>query len=229
MKKCFGFLLFSLLFVMSGCKLEHNSRIKRSQLMSEIKTIETTVRVEVSACTDFSDKTRQSDSLMKTNNLMKQLFPDSEFEGCKMENMNSIATYTTPMDVGAFPPDTKEYEPKGVSIIRNKRGNTFFFLSKEIRKSIADSKNDVMVNDIVLYVTIRFINDADTDFTFFPHAIFVDGTPFAGLPRWEDKVVLQPKKTAAIVLSDVASEFAILNGVVPVFSEAASRTPDGRK
>ena len=213
------FLLVSLAFMVTGCKLEHNSRVKQTQLLGEIQTIEATTRVEVSGCTDYKDKTKESDSLAKTNNIIKKIFPDSEFEGCKNENMKSMATYITTMMVGTLSPDVKGFEPEGVTIIRNQSGIVFFCLSKQIQKEITDGRKDAMTNDISLHVNIRFTNDTKEEIKIFPYAVFVDGSPFAGLPDWKNTVVIKPKNSVLITLSDVASEYAIANGVVPIFVE----------
>lgn len=222
------FLIF-LMAMLGGCKMEHNSRIKQSQLLGEIKTIEAVTRVEVAACNDYQDKTKPSDSLVKTNDLMKSLFPDSEFEGCKNENMNSIATYTTSVDVGSFPPGTKEYEPKGISIIRNEHGIVFFFLSKEIRAKIADGRKNAMTQGLSLNVNIRFSNDTEKEAKIFPYAVFVNGAPYAGLPGWGGHLIVKTKETANFTLSDVASEYAIIHGIVPVFNEPVAVPGDEKK
>lgn len=228
MKKCLGLLLILLIPALGACKLEHSSRIKQSQLAGEIKTIEATVRVEVPSCTHYQDKTKPSEELVKTNNLMKSLFPDSEFEGCKNENMNSMASYIAPMEVGTLPPDVKDFEPKGVSIVRNQSGVVFFCLSKDIRAKIADGRKKTMSKDLTLDVNIRFTNDTDAEVKVFPYAVYVSGTPFAGVPSWGNNVVIKPKGTETFTLSNVASDFAIINGIVPVFNEPVP-SPDGEK
>lgn len=230
MKKTVGFLVMFLAAVlMTGCKIEHNSRIKQSQLQGDITTIEAITRVEVAGCNDFRDKTKPSDSLVKVNDMMKKIFPDSEFEGCKSENMKSLATYTTSMDIGSLPPGAENYEPKGISIVRNKYGVVFFFLSKEIQAKIAEGRKNAMTKDLTLEVNIRFNNDTDKEAKIFPYAVFANGVPFAGLPGWGNHIIVKPKETANFVLSNVASEFAVENGMVPVFNEPVEAAEGEKK
>ncbi|MFT4300998.1 MAG: hypothetical protein QM579_04530 [Desulfovibrio sp.] len=228
MKRYFVFPLLLFVFVLSGCKLEHNSRVKQSQLIGEVKTIEATVRVEIPSCTHYQDKTKPSDNLIKTTELIKKLFPDSEFEDCKSENMKSMATYLTQMNVGTLPPDVKDFKPKGVSVLRNQDGVVFFCLSDEIRAKIADGRKNAMSKDLALYVNIRFNNDTEKDAKIFPYAVYVSGKPFAGLPSWGNNVVVKSKGTETFTLSNVASDFAVVNGIVPVFNEPVQKT-DGEK
>lgn len=229
MKKSFVFPLIIFMFVMSGCKLEHSSRIKQSQLASEIKTVDATVRVEVPSCTDYKDKTKPSQDLIKTTDLMKRLFPSSEYEGCKNENMNSMATYITPMEVGVLPPDAENYDPKGIAIIRNQDGIVFFCLSKEIRAQIANGRKNPMTNNLALNVNIRLNNDTEKDSKIFPYAVFADGIAFAGLPEWKNSITVKPKESIVFSLSNVASEFAIAQGVVPVFNEPVATSEGDKK
>jgi hypothetical protein len=202
----------------TGCKLEHNSRVKQSQLLGEIKTIESSIRVEVASCSDHQNASRPSKNLSEVSDLMKKLFPDSEFDGCKREGMNSIATYTTPIEVGTQPPAQK-YEPKGIGIIRNSQGIVLFCLSKGVRDSIVNGRKNPMTKDLALKVNIRFTNDTESELKIVPHAAFSDGDPFACLPSWQCNVVLKNTGTTTLMLSDVSSEFAIKQGVVPVFTE----------
>ena len=222
MTRSLGFILCLLLVTLGGCKLEHNSRVKQSQLLGEIQSIEATARVEVPACTDFQDNTKPSDSLVRINNQMQKLFPDSEFEGCKNEGMESIASYTIPMEVGTLPSGDTGHEPKGISIIRNQNGTVFFALSKGVRGEITNGRKNAMTKDISLGVNIRFTNDTENEVKFFPSAVFVGGKAFAGLPQWRDSVVVKPKGVEKITLSDVASEYVIDGGFVPVFKESVA-------
>lgn len=183
MKKSFVFPLIAFIVILSGCNLEHSSRVKQSQLLGDIKTVEATIRVEVPSCTNYQDKTKPSNELTKTSDLMKKLFAESEYEGCKNENMASMATYITPMEVGTLPSDNKTFDTKGVSLIRNSSGVVFFCLSNKIRAQIAEGRKNPMTNKLALNVNIRLNNDTEKDSKIYPYAVFVDGHAFAGLPE----------------------------------------------
>lgn len=219
MKKTFSVMLLFITLITTGCNLEHNSRVKQSQLMGEIKTIETTLRVEVPSCTNYQDKTKPSNELLKTNDLIKKLFAESEYEGCKNENMKSMATYIAPMEVGTLPPDSKEFETKGVSLLRNQSGVVFFCLSKKIRAQIAEGRKNSMANNLTLNVNIRLSNDTEKDSKVYPYAVFAGGHAFAGLPEWGNNITVKAKESIVFRLSDVASEFAIAQGIAPVYKE----------
>jgi len=229
MKNCFAFVLIIFVFALTGCKLEHTSRVKQSQLMGEIKTVDATIRVEVPACTNYQDKTKPSNELLKTNDLIKKLFADSEYEGCKNENMNSMATYIAPMEVGTLPPDSKEFETKGVSLLRNQSGVVFFCLSKKIRAQIAEGRKNSMANNLTLNVNIRLSNDTEKDSKVYPYAVFAGGHAFAGLPEWKNNITVKSKDSILLTLSNVASEFAIAQGIVPVFSEPVENAESDKK
>lgn len=222
------FVVFSII-VLTGCNLEHNSRVKQSQLMGEIKTIEATLRVEVPSCTNYQDKTKPSNDLLKTTDLIKNLFAESEYEGCKNENMKSMATYIAPMEVGTLPPDTKEFDTKGVSLIRNQNGVVFFCLSKKIRTQIAEGKKSSTASNLTLNVNIRLNNDTEKDSKIFPYAVFADGHAFAGLPEWKNNITVKSKDSIILTLSNVASEFAMAQGIVPVFSEPVANAENDKK
>ena len=85
-----------------------------------------------------------------------------------------------------------------------------------------------MSKDLTLDVNIRFTNDTDAEAKVFPYAVYVSGTPFAGVPSWGNNVVIKPKGVETFTLSNVASDFAIINGIVPVFNEPVP-APDGEK
>lgn len=225
MKKYAVAIAFSLLLTLTGCKLEHNSRVKQSQLLGNPQTLQTALRIEVPACSDYKDKTQPSKALLDTTQIVEQLFSDAEFDGCKNEGMESLATYFVPMEVGTLPPDAKSYTPKGISVIRNQNGVVFFALSEEIRQKIAEAKKDHMSSKLALNVIIKLTNDTEQELKIFPHAIYVEGTAFAGLPAWDNNSVIPSKKTATIVLSNVASDYALNTGLVPVFSEAQKQEP----
>ena len=215
-----GILLCFALLALAGCKLEHISRVKLSQMSNDIQTIQTAVRIEVPSCTHYEDKTKPSKSLLDTAQLVEQLFSDAEFDGCQNEGLESIATYLVPMQVGTVPPDAKDYTPKGISIIRNNYDVVFFALSEDIRQKISEAKKNAMTKDLKFNVIIKFINDTNEKLKIFPSAVYVDDIAFAGLPAWGNNYTILPKKTATIILSNVASDYVVSNGLVPVFSEA---------
>ena len=218
MKKTIGLLIVAAL-ALSGCKMENTSRVKQTQLLGVITAIDATTRIEVPGCNDFQDKSKPSRGLVEATELVLGVFPGAVYDECKNENMKSVAIFTTPLEVGMMPPDGKQYEAKGVSLVRNGGGEVFFAVSKDIRGKITQTRNKAMTSDLALKVAIRFTNDTDKDITIFPHAIFVDGDPFAGLPRWGNNVVIKAGKPVTLTLSDIASEFAIQHGVAPIFTE----------
>lgn len=214
---------------LAGCKAEHYSRIRQSQLLGAIQPVEVQMKVEVASCNDFEDQSKPNESLVKANEIMGRIFPDSIFEGCKLEGMNSMATYITTMDVGTLPPDADTYESKGVSIIRNQNGVTFFCLSQEIMNEITEARKSPLTNDISLAVSTRLTNDTDKEITLFPHAVFADGTAFAGHRDWKNSISMKPKGSTMLVLSNVSSEYAIANGIVPIFEELVETSGDPKK
>ena len=93
-------------------------------------------------------------------------------------------------------------------------------LSEDIRQKISEAKKNAMTKDLKFNVIIKFINDTNEELKIFPSAVYVDDIAFAGLPAWGNNYTILPKKTATIILSNVASDYVVSNGLVPVFSEA---------
>lgn len=206
-------------FGMVGCKLEHNSKVKYSQLTAEVTSIDAQAKVEVPACAKHDDKTKPTDELVKANEVMTKLFPGSEFEGCKNENLNSMATYSVPMEVGTIQPSNTDPEVKGIAVIRNVNGEAFFMISKAIREQIVESRKNPLAKNMALSINIRLSNNTDKAIVFRPNALFANGIACAGLPRWNQNVNVPPSQSVNLRLSDVASEYAIANGAVPIFTE----------
>ena len=220
MKKCLvAILALGITLSLAGCKLEHNSKVKYAQLTAEVTTIETQAKVEVPACAKYDDKSKPTDELVKANDIMAKLFPGSEFEGCKHENINSMATYSIPMEVGTIPPSKNDPEVKGLAVIRNANGETFFMISKTIRNQIVEARKNPLAKNMALSITIRLSNNTDKPLVFQPNAFFANGIACAGLPRWNQNVSVPPSQSVNLKLSDVASEYAIANGAVPIFTE----------
>lgn len=219
-----------LVLTLSACKLEHNSKVKYTQLTGGVTTIEAMAKVEVPSCTDHKDKTKPSKYIEKTQSEMKQLFPDAEYEECKHENgIHSMMTFTVPMEVGTLPNDGKEPQIKGVALLRNARGEVFFCLSQNVRDKILNAKKNPLASKMALQINIRLTNDTDKSITLYPHAAYFDGHAFDGLGYWDDHVTLPAKNRADIRLSDVASDMAISQGLAPIFTEMKLMLPSEKK
>lgn len=225
MKKYSVVTLFLVVLALAGCKLEHTSRVKQSQLLGNTQEIQTVLRIEVPSCTEFEDKTKPSKALSNATRSVQQLFSTAEFDECKQEGMESLATFFVPMEIGTLPPDVKNYTPKGIAIVRNQKGTVFFALSAEIRQKIAEAKKNPMASKLALNVVVKLANDTDQELKIFPNAVYVEGTAFAGLPAWGNYSAIPAKRTATIVLSNVASDYVINTGLVPIFSEAQNQEP----
>lgn len=223
-KVVMAFLAMVFAFGMVGCKLEHNSKVKYGQLTADVTTIDAQAKIEVPACAKYDDKSKPTDELVKANDIMAKLFPGSEFEGCKHENINSMATYSIPMEVGTIPPSKNDPEVKGLAVIRNANGETFFMISKTIRDQIVEARKNPLAKNMTLSITIRLSNNTDKPLVFQPNALFANGIACAGLPRWNQNVSVPPSQSVNLKLSDVASEYAIVNGAVPVFTEIKEQT-----
>ena len=209
-----------LVLTLSACKLEHNSKVKYTQLTGGVTTIEAMAKVEVPNCHDLRDKTKPSEYIGKTTSIMKKLFPDVVFEECKREGIHSIMTFTVPMEVGTLPPDFKsEPNPKSIALIRNIQGETFLCIAKPIRDTIVEARKQEILSGIELNVNVRLINNTDKPLVIHPKSVFVDGHPFCGLERWTNSQKIPAGEHVIIKLSDVSSEYAIENGVTALFVE----------
>lgn len=139
--------LLALSLAISGCRLEHNSRIKYSQLTGELTTVDAVARVEIPSCTDHNDRTKPSEQLVETTDVMLKLFPGSEFDGCVTEGMDSLATYTVQMEVGTT---SEKKVSNGISIIRNIHDIVYFLISPQIQNYIVNERKKLMSSDLAL-------------------------------------------------------------------------------
>ncbi len=208
----------SLFTLLVGCRIEQETRVKSSQLYKAPTEIDSTVKIEVSSCTHYEDKTKPSNDLVKIQDVVAKLFPDSMYEGCNMENFNSMATFTIPISVGEMPPDGKEPVIEGLALLKNKAGETFFFVSKAAKMQIEEAKKNAMSGKFEPQVNIRLANNGKENLYVFPYAVYFNDEPCSFLERWKNHYVVEPTKTAKIKLSDVSADFAITKGAVPVFS-----------
>ena len=210
--------------MLAACKVEHVSRIKHSQTVAPIAEIDSTIRVEVTSCTDHEDKTQASRDVLKARDIMSKLWSDGVFEGCRNENMESFASFTVPLEVGTISPGEK-FKPKGAAFVRNGAGETFFMLAPHVREQIKKSRESS--STMAVSIEIHLVNNSGAPLKVKPIAAFVNGTPFAELPRWDNWSQIPPNAKGTIKLSDVSTERIIRNGVAPVYAEISE--PDAVK
>ncbi len=202
--------------LLTACKVEHISRVKHSQLFAPIAETDSTIRVEVTSCTDYDDKTQASRDVLKAKDIMSKLWSDSVFEGCKNENMDSIASFTVPFEIGTIKPN-EEFKPKGVAFVRNNTGESFFMLAPQIREQIKKSRESS--SSLKVNIEIQLINNSNAPLKIKPMAAFYDGTPFSELPRWDNWAKVMPNTKGTIKLSDVSTERLVRYGIAPVYIE----------
>ena len=194
---------------LTGCKLESESKVKYSQLMAPLSTIESILKIEVAACKDHEDASKPSNSLKETNDKIAELFPEAEFLECKNIDFDSFALYTIPMTVGVS--DSSKLSKGDIGIITDKKGGAFFALSERLSDFIKKQE------DLKLSATVRITNDTDKTLKIYPISCYVNGFPFAGTPEWELNTDIPVKKSATIRISDVSADFAIGAGIVPLY------------
>lgn len=208
------FLCISLVaLLLAGCKVEHISRVTDSQLENPMQTIQATVKIEVAACTDYKDANKPSDSLTEANEIVKKLFSSSEFQECKRENLDSIATYLVPMDIGTIKADEK-FEAKNITIAKNQYGNVFFCIPTNIVAGIKKYKQQKMIKDIDFVIKIRYVNDSGKDVSLDFLAAYADNEPFV-----QGTSTVPPDGNVSFVLSNVSSDQALEKGIAFAFSK----------
>ncbi|MBQ4133262.1 MAG: hypothetical protein IJD04_05960 [Desulfovibrionaceae bacterium] len=186
--------------------------------------LETTIKIEVSSCTSHSDKTQPSSSLIEANNIVKELFDESEFDGCQQEGFESFATYIVPAEVGTLSgEEMREYTPGGISLIRvegaDKSAAVLFMLSGEIRERIQMQNKDAFSNDFKFHANIRLSNNTDAELIVFPNSVYIDKLPYAYPPSGDVSLAIPAKESVNIELSDVSSDFLIMHGTAFLYFE----------
>ncbi|HHT4105192.1 TPA: DUF7424 family protein [Enterobacter hormaechei] len=94
--------LFVATLILSGCKLEWTSDILFSKLFDKsITLIDSTLLAEVAACNSYEDSRKPSDSLLRVQGAVNDIFPEAKFNECYTQQFNSYAKFTLPIAYGA--------------------------------------------------------------------------------------------------------------------------------
>ncbi|MDU4999369.1 MAG: hypothetical protein E6265_22685 [Enterobacteriaceae bacterium] len=89
--------------LLSGCKLEWSSQILYSKLFDKNITVATSTLVaEVAACNSYEDSRKPSDSLLRVQQAVTDVFTDAKFDECFTQKFNSFAKFTLPIAYGSI-------------------------------------------------------------------------------------------------------------------------------
>lgn len=206
-------------FILTGCKIDVETKIPLSGLMSEgIKTSSANLLVEVAACNDHKDSRNPSDMLIKVRDAVAKAFPVAVYKECFRKEFNSYANFEVPANYGQGS-DAEWGATKGVRIMaRRAKDGTFNVssgLPQDVRKVLDASSKEkykieaFKVENVRMHIALG--NDMGQDMEIFPFGTFVQNTPVVGA-----KLNMQKGGTYNFRLSDVTTAAAFHVGLGPV-------------
>ncbi len=181
-----------------------------------MQTIQSTAKIKVAVCTDYNDKSKPSSSLLEANDLIKKLFPISEFQECKREDFDSVATHLVPMDIGTL--KEEKFVAKNITIIKNKYDNVFFCFPQNIVVGIKKYKQRKRIKNFDFTINVRYVNDSDKDVTLDVLSAYIDSQPSV-----HGKATIPPNNNINFVFSNVSSDQARQEGIAFLFSKTKNK------
>lgn len=167
-------------FLLAGCKLEWSSQILLSKLFDKSVTIVSSDLVaEVAACNSYEDSRKPSDSLLRVQGAILDVFPDAKFEECYTQQMNSFAKFTLPIAYGAA--ELLKPEHPKLRVLSYDNRAVFVNLSPSIEDKVRGyqtnklSVTDFNPSDVSIIIKIK--NDTGEDQKVEIQGAYVDNYP----------------------------------------------------
>lgn len=208
-------------FILTGCKIDVETKVPLSGLMSEgIKAGNANLLIEVAACNDHKDSRNPSDMLIKVRDAVAKAFPVAVYKECFRKEFNSYANFEIPANYGQGS-DAEWAATKGVRIMSHRAKDGTFSISAglpdDVRKGLeASSKEKYKIEAFKVEnvrMRIAFGNDTDQDLKTFAFGTFVQNTPVVG-----SDLNMRKGATYNFRLSDVATALTFHVGLGPVGS-----------
>jgi len=213
MKKIINVLFLSAsILLLSGCKTYLTTDVKLSKLVdANTDYIDGNIYIEVPSCTSYDDSRVESKSLKNIKSRVPVAFKDAVFKECFSQKMNSFAMFTIPIHVSRST-TKKDKDNEHINIVHT----SFNFLGVSIPSYFSKRAKKTFNNNGVIdmsktTITFNVLNDTKKSYSVRVFGSFIGGTP--GLSR---DINIEHNQTAQIVLSDVSSSQAFIEGFVPV-------------
>lgn len=200
---------------LSACKVELSPTVNLSDVNSETeKTVQSKLIVEVMACSDYQDSKKESSDVIKTKELITNVFSDAKYVECYREKMDSKALFEIPITVGGTKPSAD------IQIMNAPFGGGMMVtMSKSLKQKIDNASKSAMAN-LSPSVLITMKNDLDQDKKVVMHSVYLDKKPVLLAPY-----TLAAGKSHTFKLSDVSVSSALDNGDTLVYEDSDKRMP----
>jgi hypothetical protein len=198
---------YSLLLIMVilcsiiGCKTTIQTEVKSSVLRdNNIKSISGDMFIEIPSCSDFSDPTKPSDGLLKSQQVIPDIFKDATFCECFSQDFDTYAHYKIPIYIDRSV-DGKLASAEHINIISNEA----MVLGLGVPKCIKDKLQRHNEDATLLDLNIKFVHDGQDKIVANIYSSYVNN-----LPIIRNECTLSPG-SYFIKLSNVSVDYAIEN------------------
>ncbi len=204
MKKGVVLSLIAASLLLAGCKTELEVNTNYSELKSQpLHALTALTNVEIAGCSSHEDSRKPSDSLIKIQQMIPNVFKGAKYKECYTRKMNSFASFEIPLGVGTVDANTK-YE-NDLNIIYQKDGSLLAQANKDFYKRFRQFLKDNMISDLEMKISVAITNDTGDDLKLNCFAAYVDDVPCS-----IGNTTFKQNSTLTFVLSDVSSDAILM-------------------
>lgn len=199
MRKSMLMPLLALLLV--GCNVKLVTQVKESYFVEGAgDNLGTALLAEVTACQDYKDSRKDSDSLTKAKEQIPQLFEGAEFKECYRENMNSWAVFR--IDIALF-----RGEPSGdrVAVYRTDDDLLGFYFPAVLDLKMKEMAARQFVK-LKPSFAVKYVNDSDQDLKLVADNVYLESGDDL-VPQLDAPLVIQAGEEVTLVSSDILIDY----------------------
>ena len=193
-----------------ACKTDIEKTVNLTDVTDQKMHLENAdLNVEISSCSNYEDSRQPSDSLLKVQNRVPQIFPAAKYQQCFKKKFKSYASFTLPVVVGnsdlGVAEGLKKGDGSGIGILSSTKEdkNLFVMTSKEFSKKIQRLvKKEMKYTDFDFNVILTVKNNTGEEQSF-----NIENAYFDGKPTPKHIVNLENGGSYKIKLSNVASDY----------------------
>lgn len=202
----------AVMLLLSGCKATVNTQVNLTDLLSsKTKTISGDLYVVVPSCNNYEDSRKPSDSLIKAQQTIPNIFTDAKYIECFSKEFDSMAHFSIPITLDKND-NGKLASPSHVNIISNSKTLLTLGIPRSIHANMEKVKEDSFGTDTFeLKVNIKIHNDTGKEFRFRVISAYISGEP-----NVYSNLVVNANGQFVVTLSDVSVDQALQRGQSPV-------------
>lgn len=186
--------------VLTACKTEIEKDVSLSALINEpLRTETALLNVEISSCSSHEDSRKPSDSLIKIQQKIPNVFPSAKYKECYSKNYNSFASFEIPIGIGAVDDNTEFENDINVYSYKNRQLNVR--TSEKLSKNIRNFLKSEYISNLEFNVVFSLTNDMNEDKSFNVYSAYIDDSPLSFYT-----VSLKKGQTYKVKLSNASSD-----------------------